>query len=271
MTIRVGLQSRLISRGEVEGVAAGRADGVAGEEAAEIDDVQAIVQVLAVGLKVEGQFVGLIKLSAERGVDSEGGLDASAVDVDAVDDGLAILGQRLLVGAIKIKGQATAIFGAGGNPHTRSELIANAGTGGVALILRVGKVSGELGSCVDRVGTGEQTSGYRKPGIAYDIGIAEKAGEALPVREFELAFSAIEDGFAESDGEADAGVEDLVIVGVVVDVATEIIRVEAELIEEAFRGAKFQIVAVRRFDGQTKNRGLERLHLAGTGKQDVLE
>jgi hypothetical protein len=43
-------------------------------------DVQAMVQVLAVSVKVEGHFVGLIKLSTEGGVDDHGGLDASAVD-----------------------------------------------------------------------------------------------------------------------------------------------------------------------------------------------
>src|SRR5271166_4205736 len=177
---------------QAECVAAGRADGIAGEKAAEVEDVQAVVQVLAVGLKVESEFVGLIKLSAEGGVDGEGGLDVSAREVDAIDDRLAVLGQRLLVGSGEIKGQATAIFGAGGNPHTRNQLITKAGADGVALILRIGEVSGELGGCAHGVGAEKQAAGYREPGVANNVGVAEKAGETVPVREFELAFGAVD-------------------------------------------------------------------------------
>jgi hypothetical protein len=102
------------------------------------------------------------------------------------------------------------------------------------------------GSGVDGVVADEQTPGHRKPGVAHDVGIAEEAGEAVPVREFELAFRAVDYGLAESYGEADGGAENLVVVGVVVDVTAEIVGVEAELIEQAFAGADFEIVAVRR-------------------------
>ncbi len=49
------------------------------------------------------------------------------------------------------------------------------------------------------------------------------------MREFEFGFGSVEDGFFEGDGKADAGVENLVVVGVVVDGAAEEVGVEAEL------------------------------------------
>jgi len=39
--------------GQAQRIASGRTDGVAGEEAAEVDYVQAVVEVFSVGLKVE--------------------------------------------------------------------------------------------------------------------------------------------------------------------------------------------------------------------------
>src|SRR5258706_16471177 len=79
----------------------------------------------------------------------------------------------------------------------------------------------------------KKTSGYREPDIADDVGIAEEAGEAVPVREFEFAFCTVDDGFAERYGKADGGIQDLVIVGKVVDVAAEKVCVPAGLAEEA--------------------------------------
>jgi hypothetical protein len=60
------------------------------------------------------------------------------------------------------------------------------------------------------------------------------------VREFELAFGSVEDGFFECDGEADAGVENLVVVGVVVDGAAEEVGVEAELVRRSFCWRRFR-------------------------------
>ena len=75
----------------------------------------------------------------------------------------------------------------------------------------------------------------------------------------------------EGDGEADGGVENLIVVGVVVDVAAEIVGVEAELIEKAFGGTELEVVAVGRLDRQAEDGWFERLNLSGAGEQDVLE
>ena len=60
-----GLGWQLEGRGEAEGEAAGGGDGVAGEEAAEVDDVEAVVEVVAVGLEAGGEAVGLLEIGAE--------------------------------------------------------------------------------------------------------------------------------------------------------------------------------------------------------------
>ena len=101
--------------------------------------------------------------------------------------------------------------------------------------------------------TQEEASGDRKPGIADDVGIAEETGEAVPVREFELPFGSIDDGFAEGYRETDGGVEDLVVVGEVVYVAAEICGIEAELIEEALGGTEFEVVAMGRLDREAED------------------
>jgi len=93
-------------------------------------------------------------------------------------------------------------------------------------------MSGELGGGFDGVVAEEEAARNREPSVADLIRVAEEAGEALPVREFELAFGAIDDGFAESYGEADGGAEDLIVVGKVVHITAEIIGVEAELTEK---------------------------------------
>src|SRR6266849_3588770 len=117
----------------------------------------------------------------------------------------------------------------------------------------------------------EQTSRDRKPHIANGVGITEEAGKALPVRELELRFRAIDDGLAERDGEADGGVEDLIVIGEVVYLAAEIVGVETELAEEAFASADFEIVAVGRLDRKAQNTGVERDDIGRTRQKNIFE
>ena len=173
--------------------------------------------------------------------------------------------------ALEFEGQAAAVFGAGGQPEARRDLVADADAGGVALVLGIGEMSGELGERADCVVAEEKASGHRKPGVAYDVGIAQKAGEAVPVRNFDFGFGAVDDGFAESYGEADGGAEDLIVIGVIVDVAAEVAGVEAKLAGKSLAGPELKVIAVRRFDWQAQDVGIERDDLRRTGKKNVLE
>ena len=77
-----------------------------------------------------------------------------------------------------------------------------------------------------RVVAEEEASGDGVPDIADFIGVTERAGEAMPGGDVELAFGAVDDGFAEGDGKADGGVLDLIVVGEVVLEAPEVVDVE---------------------------------------------
>src|SRR5580658_9395752 len=103
----------------------------------------------------------------------------------------------------------------------------------------------------------QEAARNREPGIADDVGFADETGEALPVRKFDFAFSAVEDGLFECNGKADAGVEDLVVIGIVVDGAAENVGIEAELAEKALARTPFEIVAVRGLHWQAQDIGFE--------------
>ena len=89
--------------------------------------------------------------------------------------------------------------------------------------------------------------------------------------DFDFGLRTVQDRFAESDGKAYGGTENLVIVGIIVDVAAKVIRVEAKLAKKTFAGAELKIVSVRGFDGQAKDAGVERRDLLRAGKKNVLE
>src|SRR5258708_33548058 len=114
----------------------------------------------------------------------------------------------------------------------------------------MGKVAGELRSGPGRIVAQEQTASHRKPRVTHRVGIAEKPGEAIPVGDFDFCLGSINDRFFKGYGKADSGAENLVVVGVVVDIAAEVVRIEAELTGEALRGSDFKVIAVRWFPRQ---------------------
>src|SRR5947209_5429340 len=131
---------------------------------------------------------------------------------------------------------------------------------------------GQLGAgSTDGIVADEEASGHGEPDITHDVGIAEEAGEAVPVWEFELAFRSVDDGFAEGYGKADGGIQDLVIICEVVYVAAEIVGVEAELVEEASAHAQFEVVAVGRLKRKAENVGIERDYVGRAGQKNILE
>jgi hypothetical protein len=88
-----------------------------------------------------------------------------------------------------------------------------------------------------------------QPGVAYFIGIARIAGEAVPSRQIEFRFRAIDDGFLEGNREANGRVVDLVVIRVVVNIASEVVGVQSEFVEESLGQAEFVVVSLRRLQG----------------------
>src|SRR5579864_1386505 len=93
----------------------------------------------------------------------------------------------------------------------------------------------------------------------------------MPGRQFELAFSAVNGSFTKRNRKTDGCIQQKVIVGVVVEVAAEIVRVELELSGERLGRAEFVIVAARRFHWQTEHVLVQTCHGGRTGKKDVLK
>src|SRR5580704_8411331 len=102
--------------GETEGVTAGWSDGVAGKEAAEVDDVEAVVDVLHVGLDAHLQFFGAPEIGAEGGINRQGGAHAALGKVHAIHNLLAVLRQGVLLGASELKRKSAAVFPADTTP-----------------------------------------------------------------------------------------------------------------------------------------------------------
>ncbi len=88
-------------------------------------------------------MLGFVDVGAGRGVDLERGIDAAAIEIDAIQDLLAVLGESGGRVAVELKWQAGVKLNSAGDPEARSDLIANACAKGVALILRIREMAGE--------------------------------------------------------------------------------------------------------------------------------
>src|ERR1700722_26056 len=132
-------------------------------------------------------------------------------------------------------------------------------------------MASELDRGVDGVVPEEKTSSYRKPYIPHNVGITESAGEAVPAGDLELPFRAVDDRFPKCDRKADGRIEDLVVIGEVIYVTTEVVGVQADLAEETFGGADFEVVAVGGLDWQSQHAGVQRAHCHRAGKKNIFE
>src|SRR5579862_393353 len=142
------------------------------------------------------------------------------------------------------------------------DLVAYAASHGVALVLCIRKMPGELhlrGGCV---AAKKQAAGHGIPDIPHFPGVAEKAREAPTRRQIELAVGPIDDRLPKRDGKTDAGVFDLVIVGKVVHDATKTVNVQLCFTGEAPRQSTLEIISCRRLHRKPeKCGGVERLNL----------
>ena len=67
------------------------------------------------------------------------------VKIDPIQYLLAVFGEHRIRVAIELKGQAAIVLNAGGDPETRLQLIPKASANGIALILRIREMAGDLG------------------------------------------------------------------------------------------------------------------------------
>src|ERR1700757_1605303 len=74
--------------------ATARADGIAGEEASEVNHVEAVVEVAPIGLQGDLDTIARVECRSERCVDGKLRADATAFEVDAADDSRPVLCKR---------------------------------------------------------------------------------------------------------------------------------------------------------------------------------
>src|SRR5579863_2907938 len=87
----------------------------------------------------------------------------------------------------------------------------------------------------------------------------------------DFSFCTVDASFAEGNGKTHGGVEQLVIVGEVVDITNKIIDAQFELLKEAFRQSNFVVISMRGLDWEPQDFGIQGDHLARTGEQNVLK
>ena len=112
--------------GEAQSVTARGSDGVAGEQTAEIDDVENVGQILSVDLKTHVQPLGFIDIGARRSIHLERRINAAAREINAIQNLLAILrehGRRI---AVEFEWQTGIVLNSRGDPESRPHLIAQA-------------------------------------------------------------------------------------------------------------------------------------------------
>jgi hypothetical protein len=165
---------------KAEGETPRRSDGIAGKEAAEIDDIQNVGEILSIGLNPHIQTLRLVNIRARRGIHLEGREYTSAIEVNAVHDLLAIhlgysgdaLGLGFAVRALKVERETCIVLNSRSDPKARSDLITYAAANRVALILRIREMAGGGYHCVV---TKKQTARHGKPRVADGVGIAQEA------------------------------------------------------------------------------------------------
>ena len=96
--------ARLEAGVEAESEASCGSDCVAGEETTEVDHIEPVVEVIAVGLKASVDFIAFVDIHTQRGLDGQGGIDAPAVEVEPVDYSGAVLSKSVCLIATVFEG-----------------------------------------------------------------------------------------------------------------------------------------------------------------------
>ena len=86
---------------------------------------------------------------------------------------------------------------------------------------------------------------------------------------FEAQFFAENVRAGKGDGETDAGVEEGVVVGIIMKIATKDVGVQAQIAENRFGYAALVIISARRADRQSQHHGVDSGQLRRTGQQQV--
>ena len=71
----------------------------------------------------------------------------------------------------------------------------------------------------------------------------------MPIGDLNLAFGAVKNRLAEGDRKADCGIENLAVVGVVIDISSKVVAPQLKMTGIDFTQASFIIIPERRMNG----------------------
>src|SRR5258706_10265309 len=103
------------------------------------------------------------------------------------------------------------------------------------------------------------------------IGIADVTGQRPPAWYLDLAFETVNVCAPETDGEADSGVQQNIVVREIADTPREPGSRQAHVAEQAFSKARFVLISSRRAYGQEQRIAAQRSRRFGTREQQILE
>lgn len=112
-----------------------RANGIAGEQATEVDDVQPIVEVVPVGLQAHLHTIRAVDLEPCGRAYSELRTNAATLEIDSADDSRSVLCESIGLLSCELKRKPGAIACSRGDPETPRKLITKTRSDRVALVL----------------------------------------------------------------------------------------------------------------------------------------
>src|SRR6266567_2977170 len=112
----------------------------------------------------------------------------------------------------------------------------------VALILGIPEAAVGSIEGISGIRPEKQSSRNRQICTAHDVRVANKARESPPEREFQLAFGPVNGRSTEGNGKAHGRIEKKVVVGVVIGVAPENVRIQLQLLGERLGQTHFIVV-----------------------------
>src|SRR5579862_6868362 len=210
------------------------------------------------------------KRCAGRGVEREIRVHSARGEIHMIHDGGAVLREEEvdIVAAhrpTQISGEATAVFSAGREPQPLGSLETNARVKGISLVLGNGELARVryAGSIIAQ----KEPSGDGALADSDLIRVADETGKTAPSRDGELNFLAVNLSRGKGNGETHAGIEQRIVVRIVVKVAKEYVSFDAEYSGKGFCESRFVIIRRRGLDGEPDHQVTHRIELRRAGQQ----
>ncbi len=213
----------------------------AGEQTGEVDDVESVSEIEDVGLNAKLLPVGLEQDRAERRVDRCGRANTPLRKVHVSDDPGTVLGQCLRGIAVEFDRQPAAVGSSNRRPRAFRQLIRDAATQRVALILRNRE---RLRRRQRRAGfvAQEESASNGEVSRAMHIRVTDEPGPRVRPRDVQLDFRSTDLRSIESDWKAHPGVQQQIVVREVVHAPPVLRDVDAGDGEQAFREPRLEEV-----------------------------